>query len=69
MSMAPQDKNESHAKLSRLPAGSPLGTDISHLDTINKLREFREKGQSAVVFDDQVILIPTLFSKTYVPNI
>lgn len=52
-----QHKNGHVVKLQKLPAGSPPGLDTSHLDTLNKLLEFRHKGQSAVVFDDQVILI------------
>lgn len=48
-----ENKNESLVKLSILPAGSPPGLDNSYLDTLNKLRDFLDKGQSAVVFDDQ----------------
>lgn len=49
-----QDKNGPLVKLQKLPAGSPPGLDTSHLETVNKLREFMYKGQSAIVFDDKV---------------
>lgn len=49
-----QDKNGSLVKLQKLPDGSPPGLGTSHLETVNKLREFMHKGQSAILFDDKV---------------
>lgn len=60
-----QHKNGYVVKLQKLPAGSPPGLDTSHLDTLNKLLEFGHKGQSAIVFDDQVILILILISGAF----
>lgn len=57
-----QDNHGYVVELQKLPAGSPPGLGPSHLDTLNKLREFRHKGQNAVVFDDQVIFILKLTS-------
>ncbi|XP_017231860.1 uncharacterized protein LOC108206162 isoform X1 [Daucus carota subsp. sativus] len=55
-----KDKNGSLVELQKLPAGSPPGLDTSHLETVNKLREFMHKGQSTIVFDDKDRIMMTL---------
>ncbi|KAL8089858.1 hypothetical protein AgCh_039353 [Apium graveolens] len=55
-----KDRNGSLVKLQKLPAGSPPGLSTSHLETVNKLREFLYKGQSAIVFDDKDRIIKTV---------
>ncbi|KAK1367468.1 hypothetical protein POM88_043029 [Heracleum sosnowskyi] len=59
-SLVDKHKNGYAVKLQKLPAGSPPGLDTSHLDLLNKLREFGHKGQSVVVFDDQDRIMKTL---------
>ncbi|WOH03884.1 hypothetical protein DCAR_0623285 [Daucus carota subsp. sativus] len=56
-------------ELQKLPAGSPPGLGPSHLDTLNKLREFRHKGQNAVVFDDQDRIMKTILYIVSLSNV
>nr|XP_017257821.1 PREDICTED: helicase protein MOM1-like isoform X2 [Daucus carota subsp. sativus] len=66
---ADKDNHGYVVELQKLPAGSPPGLGPSHLDTLNKLREFRHKGQNAVVFDDQDRIMKTILYIVSLSNV
>lgn len=49
-----QRERSSSDKLLQMTAGGSPGFDNNYLDYVNKLREFWNKCQNAVVIDDQV---------------
>ncbi|XP_059430737.1 helicase protein MOM1 isoform X2 [Corylus avellana] len=56
----PERKKSLLDQFSQMAAGASPGFVNNHLDYINKLCEFREKGQNAVVMDDQERIMKVL---------
>ncbi|KAK6926769.1 SNF2, N-terminal, partial [Dillenia turbinata] len=52
-SLVSEEKSAPLVKLSKLPGGRSSEFDIDHLNSINKLHEYRCKGLNAVMVDDE----------------
>ncbi|KAF6167820.1 hypothetical protein GIB67_027598 [Kingdonia uniflora] len=55
-SRSDKEMNPSLIKLSKLPdVGIPVPDQYHHLSSVNKLREYWQKGHSAVIIEDQIL--------------